>query len=626
MQMHASGDVVDDLPEASPAVPPGHLDAYFLQLSSGREVRWNSTTVVAFLTLILFWAYRMYSTWATWGNLSIDTGREMYVPSVLAQGKMLYRDVWFLYGPAAPYFNSYLFRIFGLRLEVLYWAGSISALACAALLFLSGKELYSWMAGWTAGAVVLVQAFQPGLFCFPLPYSFSSVYGCVAACLFLYFAIRAANSQHWGWVLGGASAAGVAMLLKLEYGTACYAALFLLIVARYFQHRSWKSTVRDLAMTLPGIIACGAAIGWMVSIAGAGFITQENMMSWPTTYFMKTFGKMWLERSGFALNAVAFREAAIRGAFYAVVILETYCLLWWKRVDPKSLYLRMGLFLVLLSYYVFYVGFIPQALLSAIFFPQDMVLYIAGASLVAWWYFWRHRGTEGALALGLLFIFSAMLAFRILLKMTPREYAIYYNGPAVLSFLLLALAIVPRTGRSRRFVLLGEAVICLGCLVAVVLASPRVDLIGGHFVPLITDRGKIMVQERVAENYQAAIPLMKQAASRGEYVLSIPEDTSLYFLSGVDCPTRVFAFTPGLVSPGKMTKELIEEMEHKPVRYLLWSNRSFSEYGVAGFGIDFDKPFGDYLKSHFHRVGFLVPKGVDIYHLNFVVWEKNVAG
>src|SRR5579862_5308631 len=138
MQMHASGDVVEELPEALPAAPPGRLDAFFLQQSSGREVRWNPTTVAAFLSLILFWAYRMYSTWATWGNLSIDTGREMYVPSVLAQGKMLYRDIWFLYGPAAPYFNSYLFRIFGLRLEVLYWAGSISALACALLLFLSG--------------------------------------------------------------------------------------------------------------------------------------------------------------------------------------------------------------------------------------------------------------------------------------------------------------------------------------------------------------------------------------------------------------------------------------------------------------------------------------------------------
>jgi hypothetical protein len=237
----------------------------------------------------------------------------------------------------------------------------------------------------------------------------------------------------------------------------------------------------------------------------------------------------------------------------------------------------------------------------------------------------RHRESDRALALGVVFIFSAALAFRILLKMTPSEYAIYYNGPAALSFLVLACAMVPRSGRSRRFVFVGETLVCLGCLAAVVSASPKLDLKAAHYVPLITDRGKIIVDEKVAENYGAAIPFMKQAASRGEYVLSVPEDTSLYFLAGVECPTRVFAFTPGVVSPGKMTDELIREMEQKPVRYLLWSNRMFTEYGVVGFGIDFDKAFGDYLRSHYHRVGFLLPNGTDMWRLNFVVWEKNAS-
>src|SRR5580692_1061998 len=75
MPMHASGDVVDGLPEASAAVSPGRLDRFFLQIRSGREVRWNPTTIVALLTLVLFWALRMYFTWGLWGNLSIDSGR-----------------------------------------------------------------------------------------------------------------------------------------------------------------------------------------------------------------------------------------------------------------------------------------------------------------------------------------------------------------------------------------------------------------------------------------------------------------------------------------------------------------------------------------------------------------------
>ncbi len=61
----------------------------------------------------------MYTTYGTWGNLSIDSGREMYVPAVLAQGKMLYRDVFWIYSPLAPYVNAALFRLFGIRLEVI---------------------------------------------------------------------------------------------------------------------------------------------------------------------------------------------------------------------------------------------------------------------------------------------------------------------------------------------------------------------------------------------------------------------------------------------------------------------------------------------------------------------------
>ena len=41
----------------------------------------------------------------------------MYVPAVLAEGRTLYREVWFPYPPAAPYFNSWLFRLFGTHLR-----------------------------------------------------------------------------------------------------------------------------------------------------------------------------------------------------------------------------------------------------------------------------------------------------------------------------------------------------------------------------------------------------------------------------------------------------------------------------------------------------------------------------
>src|SRR6266550_2347976 len=146
---------------------PGPSQLYFSRLISGSPERWNLTTWGALLTLIVLWAALLHATWATWGNLTIDSGHEMYVPTVLSEGKMLYRDVWFMYFPAAPYLNSYLFRLFGAHLNVLYLAGSFSALASAIFLYLTGMRMGTWVAGWMAGAVVLLEAFQPSLFCFP---------------------------------------------------------------------------------------------------------------------------------------------------------------------------------------------------------------------------------------------------------------------------------------------------------------------------------------------------------------------------------------------------------------------------------------------------------------------------
>src|ERR1700692_3831338 len=138
---------------------------------------WNLSTIVALLLLFVLWAVKLYTTWGAWGNLTIDSGHEMYVPALLAEGKQLYRDVWYMYGPIAPYFNSYLYRLFGVQLNVLYWAGSLSALGSAIFLYLSGMRLSHWLLGWTAGAVVLMEAFQPSLFCFPLSYALFCLQG-----------------------------------------------------------------------------------------------------------------------------------------------------------------------------------------------------------------------------------------------------------------------------------------------------------------------------------------------------------------------------------------------------------------------------------------------------------------
>src|SRR5439155_13674255 len=211
----------------------------------GPPVPWNRTTYIGFLALVALWAARMYLTWATWGDLTIDSGHEMYLPAVLLKGKVLYRDIWYEFTPGPPYFNSYLFRLFGIRLEVLYWAGSLSALGSALLLYVAGMRLSSWMAGWTAGAILVIQAFQPGIFNFPLPYGFAAVYGCLTACLCVWLVTRASVSKSSRWTLILGFTAAAALLLKPEFGVASYVTLMLLMAIRGLTYRSWSVLLKD---------------------------------------------------------------------------------------------------------------------------------------------------------------------------------------------------------------------------------------------------------------------------------------------------------------------------------------------------------------------------------------------
>jgi len=610
------------------------FDQYFSRLTSGPPAPWNLKTLGGLLALIVIWAAWLYGTWAHWGNLTADCGREMYVPTVLSEGKTLYRDVWFNFGPAAPYFNSVLFRIFGIHLNVLYWAGSLATLGSAIFLYLAGMELSSCLAGWTAAAVLLCESFHPSVFSFPLPYSFASVYGCLVTCLFLWLAIRASNSTSRGWIFTASWAAATAILLKPEFGTSCSLALVLLIAARAFQRQSWKSIPRDLLAIVPATLTCGLVIAWMISLRGAEFLTQENFQSWPTAYFMKAYGKVWLAFTGFSLTSKAFLEMARRTVVVVGIFQGLHLLQSWKHTARRFIFLRMALFLGVVAYFVSYLwsleeiryGSLFEVMREAmryVFFPQDMVLYVGVAAIAAWWYFFRQPSHNSNPAVPLLLTVSALIAIRVLQKMLPWSYPVFFNGPAVFSFFLLLGPLFLRLASKERFAFRADLLIGCACLLVVLINSGRADTPTDVVVPLTTERGTIKVSPSRAEQYRAAIGFMREKSGRGEYVLSVPEDTSLYFLSGTHSPTRVFAFTPGMVAPGKMTEELIHEVETKNVRYLIWSNRIFWEYGVPRFGVDFDKTFGDYLISHYRRVGPVSPAPVKLGEWNAYIWERN---
>ena len=421
--------------------------------------------------------------------------------------------------------------------------------------------------------------------------------------------------------IGAGSAAAAALLCKVEMGAACYSALTLLILIRILAHRSWKTMAIDALTVLPGHDLWIRVALWMISIKDVTFITDENIVSWPGTFYMKMYGQKWLETTGFVLNGSALVGVATRTALVALVLAMFYRYLYRLRLlRPNSSFLRLGAFVAGLALLAYLLPWRAEVVFRWIFFPRDMVLYIGIAALIAWMHFLRQPARKDA-SMVLLLTFSALLAFRILFGMKPSGYPIFYNGPVLLAFLLLALAIVPRNGRGPEFIFRAECLICFACLSAVILHTAVVLPSTKDYVPLSTGRGTIRVSKDRAASYKHAIAFMKERAAVGEGVLSLPEDTSLYFFSETHCPTRLWLFGPGLLVPGRMTDEILSQFENN-VKYVLWSTRTFAETGYPNFGVDFDIPLGYYIQSHYKFVRPLVPANEAGWDWNAGIWER----
>src|ERR1041385_5464172 len=80
-------------------------------------------------------------SWKRWANPIVDCGREMYVPWQIAEGKMLYRDLFFMYGPFVPYWHALLLKIFGVHLNVFYAVGLVLTAVQAALDFTIARRI-----------------------------------------------------------------------------------------------------------------------------------------------------------------------------------------------------------------------------------------------------------------------------------------------------------------------------------------------------------------------------------------------------------------------------------------------------------------------------------------------------
>jgi hypothetical protein len=525
-------------------------------------------------------------TWRKWGYLPIDSGREMYVPAEIVAGKRLYFDLWYPYGPLIPYWHAILFRIFGIHLGVLIGTGIAVVSAITFLLYSVSRVFLPVGLSFAAVFAFLLQAFQVDLFNYILPYSYAAAYGSMFAVLLLWVLLRnegETNTLHW---MAAGFVAGLMALTKLEFGAAGYAALACAVAIRGFRTKSARALLVPLCAVLPGAILCVGIYRWYLHTAGADFFLGQNLSILPSSHFQQHFAVLWNQKTGLILSpgAVAlstFRGLAGFGLLSAAIVLAGR----FKAAQWALPAVALGLCL-------FPENREAVKLLRLFFFNNGMIwsgLVVLSLAL-------RSRAKDSWRAV-LLCTIAMACGVRALTKMSPYGYAMFFDVLVYLTW-LVGLCEVAKRFCVRLDGVFGRVLTAILCASVVALTLDYYPIRERSYA-VSSERGMLYTAPELGKGYLQALAFLESAKRSSKRVVILPEDTSLYFLSGTSAPSRWYLVLPQVLAPGQETAQYIEELGRAAPRYILVSDRATPEFGLAVFGVDYGQQIMTWIKEHY---------------------------
>jgi hypothetical protein len=558
----------------------------------------------AVLILLLLFAAMSAVTWETWANPVVDSGREMNAPLRLLQGERLYSDVYYLYGPVAPYFNALLYKIFGIHLRTLYAAGLAGGLLLVLLAFYIGKKIMPALEAMLAAAAVLLFCVfkQSGNLIFP--YSHSVLYGTLLGTLSLAAQLEYIRFNRMISLFAGGALAGLSLCCKLEFG---FAAAVTLAVAVFFSPRGCRarnSGIAFLSLLIFPLLIYGSLL---IRIpAGSlfkdtyllpGYIPSEllhyNRIKLGLDHPGRTIGEII---SSMALLSAAAGALALAGIRLAGESIKSALL----SQGARRLWLVTGVSFAWLLVH----GIFLRARWDLNPFRSLPILSLA---MIAY-YFMRRNAIEKRLPSDRALFLVSVFSLAVLMRVIPRVPAGGSYGSGMIPVPLLLFVCIAATDlpflsaaatRFRRRAIL----VSLSIAIAATMMVFAYRQVKNPSTLLRTTRGELRIPNAHSVAISQAVDFIARNTSPGEPLLTIPEGSCLNFIADRPVAVRYEIMTPGFLDLEE-EQATIRRIQEKKVRYIFLFNRATSEFGPKTFGRDYCRTLMAWIESNYEFAGF----------------------
>ena len=206
----------------------------FLRIKNFIKNNWQILIAELFL-LASFFVF-----WGKFGDVMVDSFREIYIPLQMVDGNIIYKDIFVIYPPLSYLINAFLIKIFGNEINVLQTTGLLTSAGILyftnkiAEIFLEKKYIFAILLFIISGLIL-----SPNVFNSFLPYSFGILYGILFVLISIYCALDKKNPLSYLFY-------SLAILCKFEFALLLPALIFI------SKKSNWKRNL--LALIVPFLI------------------------------------------------------------------------------------------------------------------------------------------------------------------------------------------------------------------------------------------------------------------------------------------------------------------------------------------------------------------------------------
>lgn len=526
------------------------------------------------------------------GKFLIDCGREAYIPQQMLHGKVLYKDIFNIFGPLSYQITAILYKIFGINLNVLFVAGTLNAGLIIFLIYFLSRFFTSKSVSFAIAIFCIVSCvFSHDIGNYILPYTYAIVYAISAGFLSVLFLLLSLKYKESRFIPVSWFFLGVSLTSKYEFVFyAIFLFFFTVFVLKPGKKYLFLSLISFLAVPFLSFVSLFLQ-GLTVQDLGHNLsLVLKYSKSHSLNYFYGSYVGLYpkFDSALFYLNY--FLKAAL---VFIGVFIPLYVFL------EKRLF-SMLLFPVITAFIMFYINYNLNIIFCwiAIFaFITFMILLFNQLKSRLKLNLKEYFGTKDGLFLLFVFV-SLLITFKTNAYVNFAIYGTYTFPLLFIIFTVMLVEYIPNrikliTKKSWHisFVI---SILFLMCFYLYILG---VSVFGKK--PIITNKGIMNDKKIIVEPFLQEIDYIDRNLKPEDSIWVLPEGVMLNFLT--DHPTvdvnYINVTPPYLETFGE--DNIISEIKKNPPDYIIINNRELKEYGYRSFCEDTGLKICSYVKSDY---------------------------